>query len=259
MTITPAVPFRLVVEPLDDLLAATRACEAEVFLHTYGNSAQQLADEYGPYEATSHFLALVGPAGDVVGACRLIAPGPAGLKTVADVARAPWHVDGARALRAAGADPDRSWDVATIAVLPRRGVTPLASAALYHGLVQATRMNAIDWITMMLDERARRLLAAVGFVAGTLPGTAGAPYLGSACTTPLVGDVARMLDHQRRTSPEAHRLIGLGVGLDGVAVPSAEEFVIGARRPVPVGGRPVAARPCGRPGVSPVPALARTA
>lgn len=246
-------PFRLVFRPEGELLEATRACEAEVFLRTYGNSEQELADEYGAYESASHFLALVGPAGDVVGACRLIAPGPAGLKTVNDVRRVPWRVDGTRAVRAAGVDLSRAWDVATIAVLPRRGATPFASAALYHGLVQATRMNQVDWITMMLDERARRLLAAVGFVASTIPGTQGAPYLGSACTTPLVGDVARMIDQQRRTSPDAYRLISLGVGLDGVSVPAAEDFRV-APRPVPVTPLSPAAAPAAR-----FPALARTA
>jgi hypothetical protein len=145
---------------------------------------------------------------------------------VNDVARPPWGVDGPRALQLSGADPQRTWDVATIAVRPDKRVTPLASAALYHGLVMFTRANDVRWIVMMLDERARRLLGIVGFVARPIPGTVGAPYLGSALSTPLVGDVAGMIDGQRRTNPDAYRLISLGVGMTGIAIPPLEAFVV---------------------------------
>src|SRR5437588_8071317 len=147
--------FQLVFRPEGALLAATKACEAEVFLETYGNTAADFAAEYGPYDDASHFIALVDGSDDVVGACRLIAPSPAGLKTVNDVSRPPWQVDGARAVRAVGADLSAAWDVATISVRTGRDVSPLASAALYHGLVMATRANRVRWIVMMLDERAR--------------------------------------------------------------------------------------------------------
>jgi hypothetical protein len=92
--------------------------------------------------------------------------------------------------------------------------------------VLATRANNIETILMMLDERARRLLSMVGFVAATIPGTKPAPYLGSESTTPLVGDVARMIDNQRRDKPDAHRLITLGIGMDGIQVPPLSEFVV---------------------------------
>ena len=57
-----------------------------------------------------------------------------------------------------------------------------------------------------------------------LPGTHAAPYLGSPASTPVYGHFAEMADLQRRTNPEAHRLIDLGVGLDGISVPAAETF-----------------------------------
>jgi hypothetical protein len=218
--------LRLLFRPTGDLLERTRACESEVFLQTYGNTEADFAAEYGPYDADSHFIALADRDGDVVGACRLISPSPLGLKTVNDVSRPPWEVDGKRAVRAAGADPDLAWDVATIAVRQRRGLTPLASAALYHGLVLATRANAVRWIVMMLDERARRLLAMAGFVARPIPGTTTAEYLGSGATTPLVGDVAAMIDNQRRTNPDAYRLMSLGAGLDGFEIPPLESWVV---------------------------------
>jgi hypothetical protein len=218
--------LRLLFRPEGELLQRARACEAEVFLRAYGNTEADFAAEYGPYDAASHFIALADGDDEIVAACRLISPSPAGLKTVNDVSRPPWGVDGERAVRAAGADPDLTWDVATIAVRQRRGLTPLASAALYHGLVLATRANAVRWIVMMLDERARRLLAIAGFVARPIPGTTTAEYLGSAATTPLVGDVATMIDNQRRGNPDAYRLMSLGAGLEGFEIPPLENWIV---------------------------------
>ena len=87
--------LRVHFDPQGTLLEEARACESAIFLHWYGNTNEQLAAEYGPYESTSVFVALAD--GDrVVGTCRLIIPGPVGLKSVVDAGREPWSVDGAR-------------------------------------------------------------------------------------------------------------------------------------------------------------------
>jgi hypothetical protein len=225
-----ATPLRLVFDPAGDELDATRACEAGIFFRTYGNSIAELQLEYGPYEQASVFLALVEAGGDVVAACRLITPGPAGLKTLNDAGRPPWLIDGLRAARAARIDPSRTWDVATIGVRADAGAGRLfAAAALYHGISLAARVNRIQTIVMIMDERARRLLTAVGVLTHTLPGTRAAPYLGSPASTPLYGHLAQMADLQRRVNPEAHRLIGQGAGLDGVTVPESAAFLLANR------------------------------
>src|SRR4051795_8275660 len=85
------------------LLDSARECEAEVFLRWFGNTREQLAEEYGPYEDSSVFLVLADERDEVLGAVRLLAPGGrAGLKTLADVGRGPWGVDGGRVAAAAG-------------------------------------------------------------------------------------------------------------------------------------------------------------
>lgn len=223
--------YRLSFCPEGDVLAGARACEAEVFLRTYGNTEADFAAEYSAYDHASRFIALTDGHGYVVGACRIILPSPVGLKTVNDVRRAPWSVDGSRAVRVAGADVAHAWDVATVAVRPQGNTTPLASAALYHGLVMATRANGVRWITMMLDERARRLLAMAGFVPRPIPGTGPAPYLGSPATTPLVGDVAAMIDAQRRQNPDAYRLMSLGAGLTDIDVPPLSHWIVSGPAP----------------------------
>jgi hypothetical protein len=210
-------------------LDAARSCEASVFQRAFGNTAAELEDEYGPYDDATHFVVLADSSDDVVATCRLIAPSPAGLKTIHDIAGAPWFVDGARALRAVGADLPTAWDITTIAVRKDRPVTPLAWAALQHGMLQAARANSVRWAVMMLDDHVRRLLEMVGFIARPIPGTRPAPYLGSSATVPLVGDVPAMMDNQRRLNPDAHRLMTMGIGLTGIYVPPLAEFRIKTR------------------------------
>jgi hypothetical protein len=219
--------------PDADLLAATLDCEAEVFLRAYGNTREQLQDEYGPYEQASVFIALADQNGEVVGACRLIRPTEAGLKSLHDAARPPWSLDVARAVRAARLDPSQTWDVATLGC--RRGLKgpgKLASAALFHALVQVVRANEIRSAVMVIDERVRSLLAAAGMTGRALPGAAPARYLGSAASTPVYRHCDEAFDQQRITNPEAHRLFTHGIGLDGIRVPPLAEFRYVERVPV---------------------------
>jgi hypothetical protein len=211
--------------PEADLLAAARDCEAEVFLRVYGNTRQQLEDEYGPYEHASVFIALADDSGDVLGACRLIRPTEYGLKSLDDAARPPWSLDVARSVRAARLDPTQTWDVATLGC--RRGLKgpgKLASAALFHALVQVVRANQIRSAVMIIDERVRALLASAGMTGHTLPGARPARYLGSAASTPVYRHCDEAFDQQRITNPEAHRLFTQGIGLDGIRVPPLADF-----------------------------------
>jgi hypothetical protein len=209
-----------------DLLTSARDCEAEVFLQWFGNTREQLDEEYGPYEDSSIFLVLADRNDNVVGEVRLIAPGGrAGLKTLVDVGDEPWGVDGARAAAAVGIDLASTWEIATLGV---RGSSEAAgvqlSLALYHGLITVARVNRMSSFVAILDERVRRLLSSVGMLTRPLPGTATAPYLGSAASTPVYAHCRPLLENQRRKFPDAHRLVALGVGLDGVAVPALDRF-----------------------------------
>lgn len=211
--------------PTGDLLAATRDCEAAVFLRAYGNTRQQLEDEYGPYEDASVFICLADDAGEVLGACRLIRPTDAGLKTLHDVSRPPWSVDIDRCMRAARIDPGQTWDFATVGYRRGlRGAARLAGAALFHGMIQAVRANDVPSALMIIDERVRGLLAAAGMFGRNLPGTAAARYLGSAASTPVYEHCAQAFDRQRTANPDAFRLFVQGNGLDGIRVPELAAF-----------------------------------
>jgi hypothetical protein len=212
-------------DPAGELLAAARECEMEVFHHWFGNTSDELEAEYAPYAAATTFLVLADARGHVLGEVRLVMPSPAGLKTLDDIGAPPWGVDGQRAAHAARMDLSSTWEVATMGVRPGlRGGGVQHALAIYHGLVLVARANAVTGMVAILDQRVRGLLEAVGLVYPAIPGTAPAPYLGSPSSVPVFVDFASMLDNQRRRAPEAHRLIALGIGLDGIAVPELEHF-----------------------------------
>jgi hypothetical protein len=232
--------FTLHFDATGDVLDAARACETSVFLEQYGNTTSQWEEEYGPYDNTSAFIAVTEPGGDAVATMRLILPSVVGLKTLVDVGRPPWSIDGNRSARAAAMSVDSTWDVATLAIRKGAARSSMLSAALYHGLLLATRANAARWIVMIMDVRARRLLNMVGLRTHVLPGTTLAPYLGSAASVPLWAEVAPMVDNQRRTNPDAYRLVSLGVGLDAITVPEPSQFVLKTRiEPVRAAGQAV--------------------
>ena len=216
---------RLVFDVRGPLLEAARACEAEVFLQWYGNTREQLDQEYGPFDASSVFLALVDHRSYVIGTCRVIVPGAAGLKTLRDLSAPPWDLDPVRSAEVANVNLSTTWDVATLGV--RSGLVgngKMAAAALYHGLIQATRANDVSCLVSVLDERVRTLLRSVGVVTHPMPGATTEAYLGSAASTPVYGKMPQSLGTWRRIAPEAYRLIAMGSGLDGIDVPDLDQF-----------------------------------
>jgi hypothetical protein len=214
---------RLEFHPSADVDAEVIECEAAAFDHYYGNTAAELAEAYGPYLSQTAFL-VVRAGDDVVGTCRLIRPGPLGLKTVADLGEAPWRVDTARSVTAAGIDLAHTWDVATIAVRRRMGAAGrMVASALFHGLARVSEVNKVESMTAVLDRRARALMAMQGLEVHALPGTGPAPYLGSVASTPVFAHLAPLLARQRRVSPEHHRMLTVGWGLD-VALPPREQY-----------------------------------
>lgn len=213
-----------------DLLESARQCEEDVFLQAFGNTREQLEAEYGSYDDQSVFVAVADDSGHVVGACRLITPGPAGLKTLNDVGREPWGVDGLRSARAAQIDTSRTWDIATLGVRSDfRGGKLMVGLAMYHAIMKSTRINDVATATAIMDKHAHRVLSGAGYLFSTLPGTRPAPYLGSESSIPVFGHWVGLADAQRRTNPDAYRLVTLGIGLDGISVPEDAAFELRSR------------------------------
>ena len=227
-------PLRLFFDVQGEMLEAARDCEAEVFADRFGNTAAELDEAYGPYEAHTHFVAVVDPDGTVAAVMRLIFPGPAGLKTLDDLARPPWSVDPAAAARQAGLDLESTLDVATMAVrngMRRQGFA--ASHALAYGLFGAMRVNGIRSMVAMIDAVPYELLRGIGLMFPAIPGTVSRPYFGSPATTPIYAQLEPLLDTQARLAPVAHRAIRHGIGLTGVQVPEPEALRLSSGRDLP--------------------------
>lgn len=216
--------FTLHVAPDGDVLEAARDCERDTFVRVYNESRETWDAGYTAYEASTFFLAVTEPGGDVVASMRVIRPNPGGLKTFAEMAKSPWFVDGIRSARSVGIDPAYTWDVATLAMRPGVRRSSMVPLALYHGLFHAGRRNDARWIVMIIDSRVRRILNMLSIRTQALPGTIAMPYDGSASSIPLWGDLPAMADHQRRVAPEAHRLVNLGIGLDGIRLPNQNDY-----------------------------------
>lgn len=216
--------FALVPGLTGGLQDAAFALEAQIFGARYGVSYPDHVLEFSDYHHSSVFVAVVDGAGEVAGMMRWIVPGDAGMKTLNEAALAPWFLDSARAARAVGVDPDRTWDVATLAVRPGlRGDRFTVTAALYHALAVAVRRNGVRSLLMTVDERVRRILETLGIAGHALPGAHPLPWCGSPASTPVYGHCAEMWRWQREVNPEAHRMIGQGTGLD-VSVPPSASF-----------------------------------
>ena len=186
---------------------AARRVEAQVFLQAFGNTPEVMLEEYGPYEARSRFVAVVDDAdGSALGTARLILPDDTGtLKTLVDMAGAPWHLSPAAALEAKGLTGRVVWDVATLAVDPRfrsGAAGAEVSLALCHGIWQYSRNCGVDGLVTILDDGVLQLVQAMGLPWFPMAGSTSHPYLGSPASTPCDFLVATAGDHVRATQPE---------------------------------------------------------
>ncbi len=230
--------LRLVFDPVGPDRDAAVDCEADVFFDRYGESREMLTEFFQPHEAATTWLAVVDAEGTAVASARLVLPSAAPLNWDLCVSGAPWHLDPSEALAACGVDRSSTWDVATISVRRRsRGEGALWTAALCHGLFEVSRENEVSATVAVLNEPARQRLDSMGIIYSTVPGAATHPFLGSPASTPVFADMAALVANQRRHFPEAHRLVTLGKGLDGVHVPPAAELRLRPRAAVDL--RPV--------------------
>jgi hypothetical protein len=217
--------LRLVFGVRGEQREAALQCEADVFGHWYGNSREQLAEAYEEFEPETEFLTVLDEHDEAVAAARIIASRSGRLKTLEDVQRPPWSLHLDDVVGHTGVVLDSCWDIATLGVRPQlrsRGL--YAAAALYHGLIAATRVNLVRSVVAILDDRVRSVLGSVSLDLRPIPGAGSADYLGSANSTPVFGHCADMVDRQRRTNPEAYRFVTQGIGLDMVELGAEEDF-----------------------------------
>jgi hypothetical protein len=171
-----------VVGPGTPLAAVGRTLERQVFERTFGNDAEVMAKEYGPYETTSLFFVVLDrrrclPAG----VARMIESTGRGVKTIDD-APACIGVPVQEILAAHGMDGGTVWDCATLAVLPEyrgRRTGLLVSSLLYRTFLVIGDRRGVRHAVAMLDRGAYKGIGLLGTPLQPLAGSGPFEYLGS--------------------------------------------------------------------------------
>ncbi len=207
-----------------DLAAQARDCEASALDAHFGLNREILDAEFVDYEDASVFLTISDDGGTVHAAARFILPNPKGLKSLSEMSREPWSLDGHAVARDAGLDLTTTWDVASFSRRPGLAGGNRLALALSHGLILASRANGVTSVVAILNETVRSYLAMFGLIYIPLPGAATLPFDGSPASTPVYASYGQFLDTARRLNPEGYRLVAQGIGLDGITVPPLSHF-----------------------------------
>lgn len=224
----PKEPFGIYVFGADEPEAElARAIERQVFLEVFGNPAELLAEEYGPYEDTTVFFVVIDhrrrlPAGQM----RLILPSERGLKTFHDIG-AVWGADPDRVLAATDPDVDPAlvWDVATLAVEAEyRGSATdgLVSIALQQTLVQSVLVGEGRWLVSILDLKPLELIQM--FAAAPFHRFAGLDplsYLDSPLSVPVIVDFREWEPRLLADNPNSYDILWRGTGIEHAMRPPA--------------------------------------
>jgi hypothetical protein len=153
----PEQAFGLYIfDGLDERAELARSLEREVFLETFGNTPELMAEEYEAYEPSSVLVCVLDHARRVpAGMVRVVFDSSAGLKTIADLDRV-WQRPAETLLDKAGIDRERQTviDIATMAIgAEYRGAKAngLISLALYRGQMLAMLESRTDVFIATLD------------------------------------------------------------------------------------------------------------
>jgi hypothetical protein len=202
-----------------------RHVERAVFLEAFGNTPELLTQEYGPYEASSAFICVVDQLRKLpVGVMRVLLPSAEGFKSLNDF-EAVWGNPAPPLVARTGAafDPDRTWDIATLAVAAEyRGAATrgLVSMGLYQTLTLAARRSGVDWFVAILDMPVFRMIRwKLRMIFAGYEGVGPKPYLGSAASMPAWCDVVDAERHLAATDRDLHAILVQGIGLEAALRP----------------------------------------
>lgn len=210
-------------DPFSEL---ARHVERRVFDEFFGNSPELLAEQYGPFEASTLFVTVLDhrrrlPAGML----RLIRPSPAGFKSLLDI-EAVWGqpLDDVLAHTGLVLDHGRVWDIATLAIAPDyRGAATsnLVSLALYQAAVMAAQALDVRWFVTILDLVVLDLIQKrLGNPFHGFAGLEPLGYLDSPASLPVYSELPVHRDYLFKTDLAMHDVLFAGKGLEAnVAAP----------------------------------------
>lgn len=170
-----------------------RNVERSVFEATFGNGAQKMYQEYGPYEmASKFFVSIDRETSRPTGVLRVIGNSRQGFKTLNDVQQEPFSINTEDAIRQHNIkDLDLVWDVATVAVAPEyRSGAGAISVQLYRAMFKSALDNKIEHFVSVVDDKPlQKLKGYLGMPFIPLAHSKPGPYLGSAKSYAVYGSV----------------------------------------------------------------------
>lgn len=219
-----------------------RHIERVVFQEYFGNSPELMAAEYAAYEPASVFFCVVDHRRRLpAGVMRVIRPGERGFKSLHDMERG-WErsLDDVLARTRLSLDPDRVWDVATLAVdAEYRGdkTNGLISLALYQALATAALRAGVGWWVTILDVVVLDLLQTqtqrpFSYFHGVAPKR----YLDSPSSVPVWCDIPKWERRLGALDPAMHEIICQGRGLEAAVTPLELDSLFTAAATAPAGG-----------------------
>ena len=185
------------VSESSDMGNVARSLERTIFEKYFGNDADEMSTEYGPYEEQSDFyIAIDRKLKQPAGVIRIIRNGPKGLKTLNDIED---RIEPAE-LRTSAEDIMKShnmtslencWDLGTAAVPDRyRKSTNEVSTMLYRTVYKSARSHGTEHFISAVDARPlKKITDFTGIPFVPLAGMKPFSYLGSESTQPIYGYV----------------------------------------------------------------------
>ena len=143
--------------------ALGRYVERTVFLEWSGTTPEMEAEAYDPYETSSAFICVIDHLrGIPVGAMRVVLPSSVGFKSLNDI-KAIWGESAEELMGRTGlkVDLSRTWDIATLAVIPDyrgKATRGLVLMGLYQTLTLAARDCGIEWFVAIFDMPVFRMI-----------------------------------------------------------------------------------------------------
>jgi hypothetical protein len=205
--------------------------ERSVFAESFGTSAQQLVDDFAPYDPASLYFCVIDHRRHLpVGAARVIVPNRVGLKSLDDI-EIVWGQSVAEVLDRNGLrfEEERAWDIATLAVAPGYR-NRLVSQALHQAICRATLLCDVDWFVSVLDTKVLRLLQAqLKHVFSLFGGVDPSMYAGS-LSVPVWSDLREYRARLRRDHSDLYETLFEGRHLDAVVSCSEANAVTAAAR-----------------------------
>jgi hypothetical protein len=202
-----------------------RWLENAVFLEAFGNTPDQLAREFGPYEQSTLFICVVDHLRRLpAGVMRVVLPSPAGSKSLNDLALV-WGEPAETVIERTGLALDRActWDIATMAIAREyrgKAAAGLVSMGLYQSLSLAARSWGAEWFVAILDLPVFRLIRwKLRLIFAGFKGITALPYLGSAASIPAWCDVVAAERRLEATDPYLYEILVVGKGLEPAVRP----------------------------------------